>query len=102
MAMKKIRYFTAAAMSVCLWAANMVPAFAWESVSMETDFATGYIDEGEYENDNLVSIELDSPVVATLQPSQIRGGGSHYTIAWDTTTEEQKLIWRWKTALAPT
>ena len=91
--MKKIRYFTAAAMSVCLWAANMVPAFAWESVSMETDFATGYIDEGEYENDNLVSIELDSPVVATLQPSQIRGGGSHYTIAWDTTTEEQKLLY---------
>lgn len=33
--MKKIRYFTAAAMSVCLWAVNMVPAFAWESVSME-------------------------------------------------------------------
>lgn len=56
-------------------------------------FKDSYVDDGEWINDNRVYVDLDSPVIAMLSPSQILSTGATVSFAWDTATEQQKLTY---------
>ncbi len=68
-----------------------LPASAAEGISAM--FRGSYVDDGEWINDNRVSVGLDSPVIAMLAPSQILSKGASVSFAWDTATDEQKLTY---------
>lgn len=87
----RIKCAMLAAFAIAAALSNTQKVSAMEFVSAV--FRDDYVDDGERINDNRVSVDPDSPVVALLDPSQILTRGAIISFAWDTATEEQKLAY---------
>ncbi len=88
---KGMKLVVSAAFAAALFVSGTVNVSAMEGISAV--FKDSYVDDGEWINDNKVYVDLDSPVIAMLSPSQILSTGATVSFAWDTATEQQKLTY---------
>ena len=88
---KGMKLAVSAAFAAVMLVSGAVNVSAMEGVSAV--FKDNYVDDGEWINDNRVSVGLDSPVIAMLDPSQILSTGASVSFAWDTATDQQKLTY---------
>ncbi len=88
---KGMKLVVSVAFAAALFVSGTVNVSAMEGISAV--FKDSYVDDGEWINDNKVYVDLDSPVIAMLSPSQILSTGATVSFAWDTATEQQKLTY---------
>ena len=88
---KGVKVAASTFLAVALFLPGTVNVSAAEGISAV--FRDNYVDDGEWINDNRVSVGLDSPVIAMLSPDQILSTGASISFAWDTATDEPKLAY---------